>query len=157
MSRFSSSDLSRNIGRISASTAMLALGVGVAGCGAVESYDKAVSDAWAVTYEVSVTGTTDDSLHDVSYLEAEKRGEDSTPVTEESVNTTEATGKNKNKVWSVESMVTAQKDASVAATPDKDGTATCRVLLDGVKEIASETGAPGERVQCDVTTPAFKK
>ncbi|WP_345471433.1 hypothetical protein QMQ05_15370 [Glutamicibacter ectropisis] len=157
MSRFSSPDSSRSIARVSASTAMLALAVGLAGCGAVESWDKATSDAWSVTYEVTVTGGTSNSLKDVSYLEAEKRGEDSTPVTEESVSTTETTGKKKDKVWSVESMVTAQKDASVAATPDKDVTATCRVLLDGVREIASKTGAPGERVKCDVTTPAFKE
>jgi len=157
MSRFSTSALSRNVARISASTAMLTLGVGLAGCGAVESFDKATSDAWAVTYEVTVAGTSNDSLHDVTYLEAEKRGEDSAPVTEDSVATTADAEKKTNKTWSVESMVTAQKDASIAATPDKDGTATCRILLDGVKEIAAETGAPGERVQCDATTPAFKK
>lgn len=157
MSRFSSSSLYRNVARISASTAMLTLGVGLAGCGAVDSFDKATSDAWAVTYEVTVAGTSNDSLHDVTYLEAEKRGEDSAPVTEGSVATTTDAEKKANKTWSVESMVTAQKDASIAATPDKDSTATCRILLDGVKAIATETGAPGERVQCDATTPAFKK
>ncbi|UYQ77314.1 hypothetical protein OF385_15025 [Glutamicibacter sp. JL.03c] len=157
MTSFATSSHTRTATRISIGSAVLALGIGLAGCGAVESWDKATSDAWAVTYEVTVTGGTSNSLKDVSYLEAEKRGEDSTSVTEESVSTSEATGKKKNKVWSIESMVTAQKDASVAATPDKDGTATCRVLLDGVKEIASATGAPGERVQCDVTTPAFKE
>ncbi len=156
MSHFDSSDLSRNTARIWASTAMLALGATLTGCGAVESYDKATSDAWAVTYEVSVAGGKEDRLQQVSYLEAEKRGEDSTLVTEDSVTTTED-AKDKNQSWSVESTVTAQKEASIAATPDKDGAATCRILLDGVKEIASQTGKPGERVQCDVTTPAFKK
>ncbi|MER8026084.1 hypothetical protein [Glutamicibacter protophormiae] len=32
-----------------------------------------------------------------------------------------------------------------------------RILLDGVKEIAAETSAPGERVECAATTPAFSK
>ncbi|NQD42120.1 hypothetical protein [Glutamicibacter halophytocola] len=157
MSRFSSSDLSRSVVRVSASTAMLALAAGLAGCGAVGSWDKATSDAWAVTYEVTVAGGSGDSLKDVSYLEAEKRGEDSTEVTEDSVATTDDAKKKASSIWSVESMVTAQKDASIAATPAQGGTATCRILLDGVKEIASETGAPGKRVQCEATTPAFKK
>ena len=157
MSRFATSSHSRTATRISISSAVLALGIALSGCGAVESWDKATADAWSVTYEVTVAGGSGDSLQDVSYLEAEKRGEDSTEVTEDSVATTDDAKKKASSIWSVESMVTAQKDASIAATPAQGGTATCRILLDGVKEIASETGAPGERVQCEATTPAFKK
>jgi len=141
---------------MSSSIAMLALGVGLAGCGAVDSYDKAISDAWSVTYEVSVDGASDDTLSEVSYLEAEKRGEDSAEVTEDTVTANADEKKKTRKVWSVESTVTAQKDAAIAATPEKGATATCKILLDGVKEIASETGAPGQRVDCEATTPAFK-
>lgn len=157
MRDFSSSDLSRNIARFSASTAFLALSVGLAGCGAVQSYGNATSDAWAVTYQVSVDGRSDEKLRDVTYLEAEKRGEDSTEVTDDSISATAESKSSKGSVWSVESMVTAQKDAGVAATPAKDGIATCKILLDGVKEIASETGAPGERVDCKVNTPPFSR
>lgn len=156
MRGFSSSDLSRNIARMSASTAFLALGVGLAGCGAVDSYDKAISDAWSVTYEVSVDGASDDTLSEVSYLEAQKRGEESAEVTEDTVTANADEKKKSRKVWSVESMVTAEQDATIAATPGKDATATCKILLDGVKEIASETGVPGQRVDCEATTPAFK-
>jgi len=157
MTRFATSAHSRIATRIFIGSAVLALGAGLSGCGAVGSWDKATADAWAVTYEVTVAGGSGDSLKDVSYLEAEKRGEDSTAVTEDSVAATDDAKKKGSKVWSVESMVTAQKDASIAATPAQGGTATCRILLDGVKEIASETGAPGKRVECEATTPAFKK
>lgn len=157
MSRFSSSDLSRNIARMAAGTAMLALGAGLSGCGAVDSFGKATSDAWAVTYEVAVEGSSGNQLSEVSYLEAEKRGEDSSAVTEDSVSLAADAKDKSKKTWSAESMVTAEKEASISATPGKDGTATCRILLDGTREIASETGAPGERVLCQATTPAFKK
>ncbi len=36
--------------------AALALALGTAGCGAVEDFDKATSDSWAVTYEIKVSG-----------------------------------------------------------------------------------------------------
>ena len=135
--------------------AAMALALGTAGCGAVEDFDKATSDSWAVTYEVSVTGGDTSKITDIKYLESEKRGEAGTELSLPSGKTTaEGMG---TAVWSLESIVTAEKDAAISAVPGKGSTATCRILLDGVKEIAAETSAPGERVECAATTPAFSK
>lgn len=133
--------------------AALALAAGATGCSAVEDFNKSTSDSWAVTYEVSVTGGDTSKITDIKYLESEKRGEAGTELSLPSGKTT-AEGKD-TAVWSLESIVTAEKDAAISAVPGKGTTATCRILLDGVKEIAAETSKPGERVDCAVTTPAF--
>lgn len=140
---------------LAASSAALVLGIGLTGCGAVDGWNKATADAWAVTYEVTVSGENTDALSDVSYLDSPERGEDSAEVTEESVATTNDAGTKNESSWTAESVITAEKDAAIAATPAEGSTATCRILLDGVKEIAAQTGKPGERVECAVTTPAF--
>ncbi|MFJ2618391.1 hypothetical protein [Glutamicibacter sp. NPDC087344] len=136
-------------------SAALVFIVGATGCSAVEDFNKSTSDSWAVTYEVSVAGGDTSKITDVRYLESEKRGEAGTELSLASGQTT-ADGQGK-AVWSLESIVTAEKDASISAVPGKGATATCRILLDGVKEIAVETSAPGERVQCAANTPAFSK
>ncbi|MFK0083043.1 hypothetical protein [Glutamicibacter sp. NPDC090743] len=140
---------------LAASSAGLVLGMGLTGCGAIESFDKSTADAWAVTYEITVSGEAADALSDVSYLDSPSRGEDSAEVTEQAVATTSGAGKNSESIWTAQSVITAEKDAAIAATPAAGSTATCRILLDGVKEIAAQTGKPGERVECAVTTPAF--
>ncbi|MGV2855164.1 hypothetical protein ACNPON_00190 [Glutamicibacter sp. AGC13] len=151
----SRSAINRTSTWLAASSVALALGMGLTGCGAVEDWDKATSDAWAVTYEVTVSGEAADVLNGVSYLDSPSRGEDSAEVTEEAVATTGGAGKNSESTWTAQSVITAEKDAAIAATPAAGSTATCRILLDGVKEIAAQTGTPGERVECAVTTPAF--
>jgi len=135
--------------------AAMAMALGTAGCGAVEDFDKATSDSWAVTYEITVSGGDASKITDIKYLESEKRGEAGTELTLPSGETT--LDAKENAVWSLGSIVTAQKDAAISAMPGKEATATCRILLDGVKEIAAETSAPGERVECAATTPAFSK
>lgn len=151
----SRSAINRTSTWLAASSAALVLGMGLTGCGAVDDWDKATADAWAVTYQVTVSGENADALSDVSYLDSPSRGEDSAEVTEESVATTSDAGKKDETSWSTESVITAEKDAAIAATPAEGSTASCRILLDGVKEIAAQTGKPGERVECAVTTPAF--
>lgn len=138
-------------------SAALAFVIGATGCSAVQDFQKSTSDAWSVTYEVSVTGGDTKTVNDVKYLEAEKRGEDSVEKTSASEATTPDKKAKGAAAWSVESIVTAEKKAAVSATPGKGATATCKILLDGVKEIASSTGAPGERVDCSADTPAFSK
>ncbi|WP_313810535.1 hypothetical protein [Glutamicibacter sp.] len=138
------------------SSAALALVIGATGCGAVKDFQKSTSDAWSVTYEVSVSGGDTSTISDVTYLEAEKRGEDSVEKTSASEATT-TDAKTKAATWSTEAIVTAEKKAAVSATPAKGTTATCKILLDGVKEIASATAKPGERVECSADTPAFSK
>lgn len=58
-------------------------------------------------------------------------------------------------VWSTTAMVTATQDSQITATPGPGATASCRILLDGTREIASETAARGEAVTCAAATPEF--
>lgn len=133
----------------------LLLGVGASGCGAVAEYEKSISDSWAVTYEISLSGAGTGQLSDITYLESEQRGEAGTQLTLPSGKAT-ADGNGK-QVWSVESIVTAQEDAAVSAVPDAGVAATCRILLDESRQIATSTSAPGERVDCTASTPAFSE
>lgn len=107
-------------------------------------------EAWAVTYEVSVADTASTSLTGVAYVEAQGRNGPS-----ETIKLGDATGKGSPASWSKEATVTATKLSSVTATPAPDGVATCRILLDGKREIDSQTAAPGEPVICSVSTPPF--
>lgn len=144
----------RTARKLAAGCAALALGAGMAGCSAVDSWDKATADAWAVTYEVSVSGGATGTLHDVAYLQAPARGEDSAEVVEGSV-ATSSEGSGEKAAWRTETMVTAQQDAAIAATPGEGATATCRILLDETRELAAHSAGPGERVECSAATPAF--
>ena len=143
--------------RIAVGISVLAIAAGMTGCSAVDEYKRATSDAWAVTYELSVTGGESKELKDISFLDSEERGGESVEVTGGLGMAQPDEDKKDTYVFTVDAMITAEKDAGISATPAKDVTATCRVLLDGVKEIASETGKPGEAVNCSVTTPAFSK
>ena len=99
--------------------AAMALAAGATGCSAVEDFNKSTSDSWAVTYEVSVTGGDTSKITDIKYLESEKRGEAGTELSLPSGKTT-AEGKD-TAVWSLESIVTAEKDAAISAVPDNQG------------------------------------
>lgn len=107
-------------------------------------------DAWAVTYEVSVTGAPDNGFTDLSFAEADGRNGPSVATDPEAVG---ATGSPAS--WSAEAIVTATHWAFVTATPAEGGTATCRVLIDGEREIETQTAPAGEPVTCAVQTPAF--
>ncbi|WP_404287818.1 hypothetical protein [Glutamicibacter arilaitensis] len=133
------------------------LGLSVTSCGMVESFGRQTADAWSVTYEVSVAGGTINGLDDVRYLEAPTRGEDSSETAVGEVATTNDPSNKQIASWQETVMVTAEDEAGVSAVPRAGATATCRILLDGVKEIAAVTGEVGKPVQCSVTTPAFAK
>jgi hypothetical protein len=107
-------------------------------------------DAWAVTYEVSVTDTTDGNLTDIAYAEEERRNGPSKKTEQDSV---ESGGS--PSTWSQEVIVSATQWAYVTATPAPDGIATCRILLDGDREIDTQTAEVGQPVTCSVPTPTF--
>ncbi|RPE84707.1 hypothetical protein EDF28_0643 [Curtobacterium sp. PhB137] len=118
------------------------------GCSFVQ---QQTGDAWSVTYEVSVDQPSGAALTDVRVEGAEKRGD----APEVHRLGTQETGTEETGTWEHESIVLAEQRASVRATPARGATATCRILLDGKREIATETAAAGEPVTCSVDTPAF--
>ncbi|WP_459301102.1 hypothetical protein [Arthrobacter sp. TMN-49] len=126
----------------------------MSGCSFVE---KQTSDAWSVSYEVTVAGGELNSLGSVSYDEAPSRGEDSSTVEKGTVATTNLIDAPGKAQWSATALVTATKKSSVAATPGPGSTASCRILLDGTKEIATAAAPAGQPVTCASTTPAFEK
>lgn len=130
-------------------------GITLTGCGAVDSFNKNTADAWSVTYEVTVTGEANNAVDQIAYLESPERGEASVETTVETAATVNDAQNADTATWQETTMVTAEDEAGVAATPRKGASATCRVLLDGKKEINTKTGAEGERVECRVQTPAF--
>lgn len=120
------------------------------GCSVLQ---QQTGDAWAVTYEVTVDQPAGATLSDVRVEGAERRGD--TPEVHRlgSRDTTAADGDGSR--WGHESVVLAEQRAAVRATPGPGATATCRILLDGKREIATETAAAGQSVTCSVDTPAF--
>lgn len=118
------------------------------GCSFVQ---QQTGDAWSVTYEVSVDQPSGAALTDVRVEGAEKRGD----APEVHRLGTQETGTQKTGTWEHDSIVLAEQRASVRATPPRGATATCRILLDGKREIATETAAAGQPVTCSVDTPAF--
>ncbi len=122
-----------------------------------DSFSKQTADAWAVTYEIEVQGTSTELIGAVSYDKAPSRGEDSSSVTAGDVSTTKLADSKDSAVWKVEAQVTAQKRAAVTGTAQPGSIASCRILLDGVREISKNTAKPGEPVSCSADTPAFQK
>lgn len=134
----------------------IALAVGaaslaLAGCSGVTDD---IADIYSITYEVTTTGPGDGGLTDVSYAEASHRGRPS--IVQEVGQASLAPGDDAaSSIWSVESVVTAEDWAFVQATPVDGEALTCRILVDGVKEIASSTAAAGQPVTCQVPTAPF--
>ena len=140
---------------VMAASAATVLALGTTGCSMVESVQKSTADAWSVTYELTVTGDTINGIDNVGYLEAAGRGEDSELITEGAVATTNDADAQDTAHWSIESIVTAERDVAISATPREGARLTCRILLDGEREIATATAGPGETVECQANTPAF--
>lgn len=126
----------------------------MSGCSFVE---KQTSDAWSVSYEITVVGDELNRLDSVSYLDAPSRGEDSAAVAAGTVATSNVADDPSKAVWSTTALVTATQESSVTATPGPGTSASCRILLDETREIASETAPAGEAVTCTATTPEFPK
>ena len=121
------------------------------GCAFVQQH---VGDAWSVTYEVSVDQPVGAELTGTRFDGADARGDEVTTQDVGPVRT--ATAQDGGSSWEAESIVLAQGQASVTATPAPGATATCRILLDGTREIATATSAsPGAPVECTVDTPRF--
>ncbi|ROP72671.1 hypothetical protein [Curtobacterium sp. PhB115] len=132
--------------------AVLAAGLALTatGCSFVQ---QQTGDAWSVTYQVQVDGPAGSELSDVRVEGAEKRGD--APEVHRLGTQKTSTAKTSGSAWEHESIVLAEQRASVRATPGPDATATCRILLDGEREIAAETSAAGKAVTCSADTPAF--
>lgn len=113
------------------------------------------ADDWAVTYEITTDATSPHDLTAVAYRLEPDRGQPSELVDEGTMTTkSDPAG---GTVLKIESVIAAEERASVTARPPAGVTATCRILLDDVREIATATADPGEPVTCDVDTPAFPK
>jgi len=136
---------------------LVVLGLSVTSCSVVESFDRQTSDAWSVTYEVSVSGGIINGIDDVKYLEAPNRGETSSETVIAEVATTNDASNRQSASWQKTVIVTAEEKAGISVAPRAGATATCRVLLDGVKEITAVTGEAGKPVECSISTPAFAK
>lgn len=117
--------------------------------------NQSFGDAWSVTYQVVVDRPQDVELTEVAVEGAEKRGA-SPEVTDLGSQTALASSGGEGALWEREVIVLAGEDARVSATPPSGSIATCRVMIDGTREIATATSeAPGEPVTCKVVTPAF--
>ncbi|MBC9943417.1 hypothetical protein ICL81_02580 [Leucobacter sp. cx-328] len=126
------------------------------GCGAIDKLQKSTADAWAVTYELSVDGGDDPEnamLSDVAYLDQPSRTEERTSVSAGTVTTAGTNGG--SATWSVDSILVVGDTAKITATAAEGQRATCRILLDGERALASETGEAGVAVTCSATAPPF--
>ncbi|MBM7411497.1 hypothetical protein JOE38_001320 [Clavibacter michiganensis] len=128
-----------------------AASLALAGCSGITDD---LADIYAITYEVTTTGPADSGLTDVSYAEASHRGRPSI-VKEVGQASLAPDDDSASSIWSVESVVTAEDWAFVQATPVDGEALTCRILVDGVKEIAASTAAAGQPVTCQVPTAPF--
>ncbi len=124
----------------------------LAGCSFVE---KQTADLYSITYRITLDGKQINKLTALSYGEALSRGEDTSTLDKGDAATTNDPKNTRRATWENTAIVTATKKAWVTATPPAGTTATCTILIDGKKEIASNTGKPGEQVHCEATTPAF--
>ncbi|RII92388.1 hypothetical protein DZF95_08010 [Clavibacter michiganensis] len=123
----------------------------LAGCSGITDD---IADIYAITYEVTTSGPADGGLADVSYAEASHRGRPS--IVKEVGQASFGPGDDSaSSIWSVESVVTAEDWAFVQATPVDGEALTCRILVDGVTEIATSTAAAGQPVTCQVPTAPF--
>jgi hypothetical protein len=141
----------RDVARSGIALAAGAASLALAGCSGIADD---IADIYAITYEVTTTGPADGGLTDVSYAEASHRGRPSI-VKEVGQAALEPGDDSASSVWSVESVVTAEDWAFVQATPADGEALTCRILVDGVTEIATSTAAAGQPVTCQVPTAPF--
>lgn len=109
--------------------------------------------AWSVTYEVEVDQPAGASLTDVSVEGAETRGDEpkNMPLAKQATSQPDGQG----STWKHEVIVLVKEHAAVRATPPAGAVATCRILLDGKREIAKSVSAAGKSVSCEARTPDF--
>ena len=126
------------------------------GCTVIDAIGKSSQDAWQLNYEVTTDGSASTKLTDVSYLDVDGRLDDAKTKSVGTVETTTGSGGAASK-WTADSIVVVGKQTRVTATPPTGVRATCRILLDDAKEIATATSEPGEPVVCEATAPEFPK
>lgn len=132
---------------------LVAAAVPLASAGCSDIADD-LADIYAITYEVSTTDAATGVLTDVSYAEASHRGRPS--IVQDVGRASLVPGDDaQDAVWSADAYVTAEDWAFVQATPEDGVALTCRILVDGTREIATSTAAPGQPVTCQVPTPPF--
>ncbi|GAB2809271.1 hypothetical protein [Lentzea nigeriaca] len=105
-------------------------------------WNTLIGKAWAITYEVR-TEPAVNGLVQVQYLENPDRYKKQTP---------QSVTKNAPVPFTHEVVINYGEKAQVAATPNGDEVLSCRILLDGVKELASATAPRGQKVTCEATT-----
>ncbi|MEV4317080.1 hypothetical protein [Actinocrispum sp. NPDC049592] len=99
--------------------------------------------SWAITYEVTDQGGG--TLSEISYATSPDRYEHA--VAQHKVDGPVGVP------WKEEVVITAGQQAEVTATPTGSLRLTCRILLDGRKELASSTApAAGKPVTCAKVT-----
>ncbi|QWF77769.1 hypothetical protein [Amycolatopsis sp. CA-230715] len=100
--------------------------------------------SWAITYELSGKAPGE-TVTELTYAESNDRYQDE-------VSDHRLTGP-LGLPWKLEVIVSAGRDAAVTATPAGQAVLSCRVLLDGKKELAKATSpGPGQPVKCSKTT-----
>ena len=115
-------------------------------CGAlagVAACSNPTGKSWAITYEV--TGQTGGTLAKVGYADSPNRYNDE--IKQQTVQGPVGVP------WKQDVVVSAGQQAAITATPTGGLKLTCRILLDGVKELNRATAAQaGQPVSCAKTT-----
>lgn len=100
--------------------------------------------SWAITYELS-GNAVGETVTELTYAESNDRYQDE-------VSQHRLTGP-LGLPWKLEVVVSAGREAMVTATPAGQAVLSCRVLLDGKKELAKTTSpGPGQTVKCSKNT-----
>lgn len=109
--------------------------------------------AWDVSYEVSVVGASSPRMQGVSYLHSQEPGKKPVRVDAGTVQTVPDAHAPGTGQWSTQESVTDGEVAEVVATPEVDGTASCRVVLSDGTVLATSTSEIGKTVICSAQTP----
>ncbi|MFS8097026.1 hypothetical protein LFM09_07770 [Lentzea alba] len=98
--------------------------------------------SWAISYEVTTEPAADTPMQ-VEYLQNADRYKKESP---------HVISKASTLPFKAEVIINAGEKAGVSATPNGNQVLTCRILLDDEKVLATVTGAPGQKVDCETTT-----
>lgn len=105
-------------------------------------WNTLIGKAWAITYEVTTQPAAATPVQ-VEYTQNPDRNKKESP---------HVVSKSAAVPFTSEVIINYGEKAEITATPGGDQVLTCRILLDGVKELASATAAPGQKVSCTAVT-----
>ncbi|MEV6236179.1 hypothetical protein [Lentzea sp. NPDC051838] len=105
-------------------------------------WNTLVGKAWAITYEVTTEPAAATPVQ-IEYTENPDRYKKASPV---------VVTKSAPAPFTSEVVINAGEKAEITATPNAGQALKCRILLDGVKELATATAAPGQKVSCTTVT-----